>query len=1311
VAAPEVRSICGDVGKVYLLKVTLSLTVLSWFSYGLIAQTSALSLSSAVVNPGGTATLGLALTVSGTAPSGLQWTITYSPTQISGISIAPGPSASAATKTLYCAAAAGAATCLLTGLSANTIGSGVVAYLSATAVPGATTASIQISNPIGVDSSGNGLGVTSAVSGTIIVPSLLPVTCSPTALSAGAVSTCTVTLTQTAPPGGSSVTVASNNTSLTVPASVTVPAGASAVTFSATAAASISSNQSAVLTASLGSSSQTPTINLLAPVLVSGVACSPTSLGPSAVSTCAVTLTAPTSGSSVTLASSNASLAVPASVTVAAGATSAAFSATASATFTSNQTATVVAALGSSSQTVIINGANTTPVFIQEEDNRVTSGQTSSATFSSPTTAGNLIVVYLIWDSTGTASVSDSLGNTYAAAVAPTQWSNSQYSVQTFYAINLIGGPDAVTATFATAVNSFGIIYAHEYSGVAQTTPIDVTAAAAGVSGSLNSGSATTTNNTDLLFAGGVSANVVTSPGAGYTARSTSDGNITEDQIVSATGSYNATASNSSGAWAMQMVAFKAAVSGPVLVSGVTCSPTSLGQSTVSACAVTLTQTASTGGLSVMLTSNNTFLAVPSSVTVAAGATTATFSATAAASFLGNQSAFVTATLGTSSQTAVINLVASVGPVTFLQSTSTAQTGGQTASTAFPGSVTSGDLIIVGVFVDVNAMVSVTDTFGSSFTQVTHQTVASDHDADVFVGTASASGTDTITVNAGGKNVYAFSIHEYGGVTTAVDVSTSAQGNSTAPASGSLTTVTPNDLIFAWFTSGNDYQNENFSSLNAAYTKREMSGSGTAQCNAYSNCVESGDLVAATTLTTNATATLNVSDIWSATVIAFIGAPSNLPDVTSEAMLRGGGSAGNQNLASFPTANTVSSLRCSPGVINAGGTVTCELLIPASRQSALVDLKSSSEQVRIPAVITTHPNQSSLTFQAQSNPVSKQQPVTITATLDTAEIEDTILLMGNSGPVLRVPERQVTRIGVPISFTVSAVDSSGLSPQIEGTPIPGGASFDPVTGTFQWSPKASQTGKYRITFTATSSGRQSSTGEVELEVDSGLPVLNAPTSSCSPGGIATLSGTSLAVPGSQLSDPSGSSFDLGGTEVTVNGRSVPLLQNSAARVEFLCPVLPAGSQLLVEVATTFGSSQPVTMGMQDAVPTILSLHDSQQNQGLISFYGMNDLVMERNFREPSHPAQPGDRIVILATGLGSAADSWSGTMLVRLGDVYVGVDSVQAVPGYAGVYAIQLLVPAAMTFGTVPVQLQMMTLDGREINSNSVTAAFEAVRQ
>jgi hypothetical protein len=214
-------------------------------------------------------------------------------------------------------------------------------------------------------------------------------------------------------------------------------------------------------------------------------------------------------------------------------------------------------------------------------------------------------------------------------------------------------------------------------------------------------------------------------------------------------------------------------------------------------------------------------------------------------------------------------------PITFVQSTSTSQFSGQTASAAFPGSVTSGDLIIVGVFADVGATVSVTDALGDTFTQVVHQPVASDHDSDVFVGTAGTSGADTITVNAGsGMNVYTFSIHEYIGVTTAVDAFSTAQGNSTAPASGSLTTVTSNDLIFAWFTNGNNFANENFSSLNAAYTKREMSGSGTTQCHGRSNCVETGDLVALTTQTTNATATLNVSDIWSATVIAFKGAAS-----------------------------------------------------------------------------------------------------------------------------------------------------------------------------------------------------------------------------------------------------------------------------------------------------------------------------------------------------------------------------------------------------------------------------------------------------
>ncbi len=116
-------------------------------SYGSNAQTSALSISSEAANNDGTTAFSFALSVSGTAPSGLEWTMAYSPGQASGVSFTTGPSAAAALKTLSCQTGSTSATCLLTGLNTDQIGSGVVAYLNATVAAGTTTGSIQISNP------------------------------------------------------------------------------------------------------------------------------------------------------------------------------------------------------------------------------------------------------------------------------------------------------------------------------------------------------------------------------------------------------------------------------------------------------------------------------------------------------------------------------------------------------------------------------------------------------------------------------------------------------------------------------------------------------------------------------------------------------------------------------------------------------------------------------------------------------------------------------------------------------------------------------------------------------------------------------------------------------------------------------------------------------------------------------------------------------------------------------------------------------------------------------------------------------------
>src|SRR5579871_184485 len=234
------------------------------------------------------------------------------------------------------------------------------------------------------------------------------------------------------------------------------------------------------------------------------------------------------------------------------------------------------------------------PAFVQEIDNQVGSGQNNSVTFPAPTTAGNLLAVYLIWDNTGTAAVTDSLGDSYASAVPPIRWSNGSYSAQIFYTISVRGGANTVTATFANGVTQFGIVYAHEYSGINQSSPIDAISGAVGTSGSLNSGAVTTANAVDLLFAGGVSEANVLAPGAGYTVRSNAEGNMTEDQVVSATGSYTATATNSSGGWGMQLVAFKGASAGGTTDTTPPSVPTGLSAIGVSSSQVNLSWNAST---------------------------------------------------------------------------------------------------------------------------------------------------------------------------------------------------------------------------------------------------------------------------------------------------------------------------------------------------------------------------------------------------------------------------------------------------------------------------------------------------------------------------------------------------------------------------------------------------------------------------------------------------------------------------------------------------------------------------------------------
>lgn len=207
-------------------------------------------------------------------------------------------------------------------------------------------------------------------------------------------------------------------------------------------------------------------------------------------------------------------------------------------------------------------GRQISPInFVQVADTTPSSPQsTVTVTYPKSQTQGNLNIVVVGWNDTVATvkSVTDSFGNTYTLALGPTIGTALTQSI--YYAPNIHSGSNTVTVTFNQAAVSPDVRVL-EYSGLSTTNPLDVTAAASGNSSSASSGSATTNFSSELIFGANMVFTATQGPGSGFTSRViTPDGDIAEDEIVSATGSYGATAPlTSSGPWVMQMAAFKAA--------------------------------------------------------------------------------------------------------------------------------------------------------------------------------------------------------------------------------------------------------------------------------------------------------------------------------------------------------------------------------------------------------------------------------------------------------------------------------------------------------------------------------------------------------------------------------------------------------------------------------------------------------------------------------------------------------------------------------------------------------------------------------
>lgn len=219
---------------------------------------------------------------------------------------------------------------------------------------------------------------------------------------------------------------------------------------------------------------------------------------------------------------------------------------------------------GSLANAFTYNGTGSIIKFVQGNYATPQSAQTSVAVkYSAAQNAGDLNVVAVGWnDSTATvAAITDASGNSYTRAVGPTTVSGVA-SQSIYYAKNIAAAPagaNTVTVTFSPAAQ-FPDVRILEYSGADESAPVDVVAAGSGNSASSSSGFATTTSPLDLLFGANLVISTTTGAGSGFTSRllTSPDADIAEDESVTSTGSYAATAPlGSSAPWIMQMVSFR----------------------------------------------------------------------------------------------------------------------------------------------------------------------------------------------------------------------------------------------------------------------------------------------------------------------------------------------------------------------------------------------------------------------------------------------------------------------------------------------------------------------------------------------------------------------------------------------------------------------------------------------------------------------------------------------------------------------------------------------------------------------------------
>lgn len=175
-----------------------------------------------------------------------------------------------------------------------------------------------------------------------------------------------------------------------------------------------------------------------------------------------------------------------------------------------------------------------------------------------------------------------------------------------------------------------------------------------------------------------------------------------------------------------------------------------------------------------------------------------------------------------------------------------------------------------------------------------------------------------------------------------------------------------------------------------------------------------------------------------------------------------------------------------------------------------------------------------------------------------------------------------------------------------------------------------------------------------------------------------------------------------------SGQEASVLGQGDHTTQVQLPYSIPGERAALELEFAAGNAQRMTLPLQRVSPAIFLHPDG----GPFVLHGESGVFIDETF-----PASPGERIQVLASGLGAVRPDWpaglpvpagappsvTASVEVRVNGLPVRVERAILAPGYAGIYLVEIVLPAVMDEGLAEL---MLLADGVPSNVAALHVAY-----